>query len=178
MFVYALALMIAPLVALAGPVPKAAAAIEKFESGRESLYRAEERFVRSTAAKGLDGFLEWFSDTAAVLPQRRPIVIGKEAIRRHYEPMFAVQGFRWEWAPLRAEVALSGDMGYTWGAYTVHTVDGNGQEQTRRGKYASVWRKQSDGEWRVVTSVDAEDVEEPQPKPVEPGRDDRPVVVV
>jgi ketosteroid isomerase-like protein len=82
--------------------------------------------------------------------------------------MFSAEGFRMEWSPIRAEVARSGELGYTWGTYTVTTRDSDGAEQRRRGKYASIWKRRDDGEWRVVASFDSSDTEDPGVPAAEP----------
>lgn len=57
------------------------------------------------------------------------------------------------WEPQRAEVAASGDMGWTWGRYQVHVTGSDGTETVAHGKYLNVWMKQADGSWKVVADV-------------------------
>jgi len=54
-------------------------------------------------------------------------------------------GFALHWQPLLAEVAVSGEMGWTWGTYQV-IVNG---EQVSTGKYVNIWTLQADGRWKV-----------------------------
>jgi len=54
-------------------------------------------------------------------------------------------GFDLSWQPQMAEVAGSGDMGWTWGHYQVE-VDGT---QISSGKYVNIWKMQPDGKWKV-----------------------------
>jgi ketosteroid isomerase-like protein len=58
------------------------------------------------------------------------------------------------WTPSAAEVASSGDLGYTYG------LRRNGSAET--GAYCHVWKKQPDGAWRVVLVVE-------KPFPPKPG---------
>lgn len=55
-------------------------------------------------------------------------------------------GGKLAWKPDYAEVSRAGDLGYTTGLYTLTRADG----QMRFGHYASVWRKQADGRWKVL----------------------------
>jgi ketosteroid isomerase-like protein len=48
-----------------------------------------------------------------------------------------------------AESARSGDLGYTWGSYTL----GPGQKPTQRGFYVRVWQRERNGQWNVVMDV-------------------------
>ena len=50
---------------------------------------------------------------------------------------------------LRAEVSLSGDLGYTVGRFESVSVDSMGVETRGQGLYVSIWRRQEDGSWKV-----------------------------
>ena len=52
------------------------------------------------------------------------------------------------WQPLHAEVAASGDLGYTWGvAESAPTKEGPFKPY---GVYVTIWRRQADGTWKFV----------------------------
>jgi ketosteroid isomerase-like protein len=53
------------------------------------------------------------------------------------------------WEPVFAEVSNSGELGYTTGPYLLKDHSAT-PEQTRHGYYFSVWKKQADGQWKVV----------------------------
>jgi ketosteroid isomerase-like protein len=55
---------------------------------------------------------------------------------------------RLEWAPAMAEIAGSGDLGYTVGPWRF-TPEG-AAAPTAQGWFITVWRKQPDGRWRVL----------------------------
>lgn len=65
------------------------------------------------------------------------------------------------WKPLRADVADSGDLGYTWGV----AESGPGAEGPFKpyGIYVTIWQRQPDGKWKFVydsaTILTAEAVE-------------------
>ena len=48
-----------------------------------------------------------------------------------------------------AEAARSGDLGYTWGAYSI----GSRQKPTQRGFYVRVWVRERDGQWNIAIDV-------------------------
>ena len=48
-----------------------------------------------------------------------------------------------------AEAARSGDLGYTWGTFTV----GPAQKPTEKGFYVRVWQRERNGQWNVVMDV-------------------------
>lgn len=49
------------------------------------------------------------------------------------------------WSPLYAEVAKSGELGYTWGNWKYIARD-----TVYYGNYFTVWKKHIDGNWKVV----------------------------
>jgi ketosteroid isomerase-like protein len=51
-----------------------------------------------------------------------------------------------KWAPEFADVAASGDFGYTWGRYIFTAADAS----ESRGFYVTIWKKQVDDQWKFV----------------------------
>jgi ketosteroid isomerase-like protein len=58
-----------------------------------------------------------------------------------------------DWTPRSAEVAQSGELGWTWGEYTVSAKSEDGVPTESWGKYVNVWRKNSAGEWKVIADI-------------------------
>ena len=54
------------------------------------------------------------------------------------------------WEPYFVDVAASGDLGYTLGSYVLTMVDSSGAEKSAKGNYVTIWKKQTDGEWKFV----------------------------
>jgi ketosteroid isomerase-like protein len=52
-----------------------------------------------------------------------------------------------------AEVAASGDIGYTLGNFTYQMSMPDGSQLTDRGKYATIWKKQADATWKVAVDI-------------------------
>ena len=66
------------------------------------------------------------------------------------EPLFA-KGVQIEWAPVASGLSPAGDLGYTVGTSRYTAPDASGARvETGRGSYVSIWRKQSDGGWKVL----------------------------
>jgi ketosteroid isomerase-like protein len=128
------------------PQPKAKAPAKL--SGQQLLLRADRAFARDTAAKRLEGWMDYMAEDA-VLFSDKPLV-GKDAIRTFYQPAFARPAFILSWQPTRAEMFRSGNMGYTTGRYELQAEDGKGNKVVRHGSYLTVWKKQTDGSWKVM----------------------------
>jgi ketosteroid isomerase-like protein len=71
---------------------------------------------------------------------------------------------RLEWAPAVAEVAASGDLGYTSGPWR-YTVKGD-DKPSAFGHYLTVWKKQADGHWKVLVDHGIGHAEVPFPDKV------------
>ena len=109
----------------------------------QELRNADLAFARATAARRLEGWMEFFADDAAIL-QNGETVSGKQNLRRYYQPIFANKDFSLTWTPTHAEAAKDGSMGYTYGTYEAR----NG-ERVSHGMYLTIWRK-TNGKWKVV----------------------------
>ena len=59
------------------------------------------------------------------------------------------------WAPIYGDISQAGDLGYNTGP-TVVEDHGPQKRPTRHGLFFSVWKKQSDGSWRVVLDIGAD----------------------
>lgn len=116
--------------------------------GSAKLTQLEAEFVKATADKGFDGFMAYFADDAVDLPAGGPIVSGKENIRKALGPWGP--DISLTWTPVRAEMAASGDLGYTYGTYVFKANGKDGKPVASYGKYATIWKKQKDGSWKVV----------------------------
>ncbi len=95
-------------------------------------------------------FATFLADEAMFLPAGAPLARGKERYLAVSSELFSAPGTRLTWQPSSAEVSQSADLGYTIGSYELTVNDANGDPVTSLGKYLTVWRKQTDGQWRVV----------------------------
>ncbi len=61
------------------------------------------------------------------------------------------------WQTSSVEVARSGDLAYETGTYDFVSTDKKGKSNDEKGKFVVVWKKQSDGSWKVVVDIDNPD---------------------
>lgn len=55
------------------------------------------------------------------------------------------------WTPRDGKVAMSGDLGFTWGSYVLRRVDGE-DIRLSYGKYTTIWEKR-DGMWKATLDM-------------------------
>ncbi|MCH7820263.1 MAG: DUF4440 domain-containing protein, partial [Candidatus Marinimicrobia bacterium] len=107
-------------------------------------------FARTAVKKGPSAaFYLYLADNAMQLPEGSLPIYGRTAI---YETM---KGDHYDilWTPIKAEVARSGELGWTWGKYVVVVRNSDGTETEMYGKYLNIWRKQADGKWKVIVDM-------------------------
>ena len=117
------------------------------------LIELEARFAKSVAEAGGKAFATWFADDAVTLNNGRPPVLGRAniAAQAQWDPKV----YQLSWIPSGAQMAPSNDMGFTWGHYEGRSIDKNGQPVITSGRYMTVWKKQSDGNWKVAMDASA-----------------------
>lgn len=110
---------------------------------KKSLLEADISFSAMSKQKGLNvAFIAFAHDSAVLLKPNRPPIVGIKNIKALYsQPDTA---FQLTWKPSFAHVAKSGELGYTYGIYTLTLK--NKQE---KGTYVTIWKKTTDG-WRYV----------------------------
>jgi len=116
--------------------------------GKMILFDLEARFAKDVAARGGAAFAAWFAEDGVELSNGQAPVIGKVAILK--DSNWSAKDYQLTWTPTDAVMSPSGDMGYTWGHYEGHSKDANGNPVTTSGRYMTIWRKQADGNWKVV----------------------------
>jgi ketosteroid isomerase-like protein len=118
------------------------------------LMEADRSFARDTSDRGIDGWVDAFTDDGVQLPSGEPLARGKAAIRNVMVALLSDPTSKLRWDPDRAQVSSSGDLGYTLGRATVSKVGPSGGELVvAKLKYLSVWKRQADGHWKVAVDV-------------------------
>lgn len=150
------------------PAPAAGAPLEPFarkpsivspvtqptlSSGALTLMELEGRFAQAVASGGGKAFAGWFADDAVALNNGRPAVRGRAAIAANatWDP----KDYQLTWVPEGAEMGPSNDMGYTWGHYEGRSKDKSGSPVVQTGRYITIWKKASDGSWKVAMDASA-----------------------
>ncbi len=130
-----------PLVLSAAPDPAALQA---------ELLQVETDFCALAQREGVPiAFAHYAADNAAFFDLDPEQYRGQEAVRLRFAD--APAGAVLTWKPVEAEVAASGELGYTWGNYEYRgPPDAEGQRRVGTGHYVTIWKKQADGNWRFV----------------------------
>jgi ketosteroid isomerase-like protein len=117
-----------------------------------ALVKIENDFMKAAADHGSQGYMSYYADDAVEVPNGEAFLQGKENIAK-------TMGFldqpdnHLTWAPVGAGIAASGDLGYTYGTYEFSSKDKDGKPVVNKGKYATIWKKQKDGSWKVAMDM-------------------------
>jgi ketosteroid isomerase-like protein len=115
---------------------------------KESMMQADRDFSRLSIEQGTyEAFDTYMADSATIYRNNQHPFTGREAIRSIL-PEDDPGTLQWE--PLYADIAQSGDLGYTLGKYEYIFTDSTGAEQVSEGYYVTIWKKQPDGSWKYV----------------------------
>ncbi len=111
----------------------------------ETLMQADLDFSEYSVTHGMNAAFTAFADSSAILlrPNTAPVK-GIGSITRLLNQKDD-SGFNLSWEPGGADISASGDIGYTWGIYTV-----SAGTNRQKGTYVTIWKKNSAGEWKFV----------------------------
>jgi ketosteroid isomerase-like protein len=116
--------------------------------GKILLFELETRFAHDVAERGGAAFAEWFAEDGVALGNGAAPLVGRVAIAK--STTWSPKDYQLTWTPTDATMGPSGDIGYTWGHFEGHSKDANGNPVTTQGRYVTIWRKEPDGNWKVV----------------------------
>ena len=135
--------VLASIALLAGP---AHAADAELPPAQRELFEAERAFVRAAAEQGFrDSFYAYFADDGIAFnphPFRVRVSLANQPSTP--PPMGA------DWAPVYGDISAAGDLGWNTGPLVFAGRDG---QPDRHGMFFSVWRRQADGQFKVVLDI-------------------------
>jgi ketosteroid isomerase-like protein len=134
-------------------VPAAWAQQKELPPAQADLVETERAFAKLGFERGVrESFIAYFADDGIGF-NPHPFKV-KETLSRQPAPTTRPQ-FSLNWAPAFGDISMAGDLGYNTGP-TVIEDTGPEKRPTRHGMFFSVWKKQADGNWRVMLDLGAD----------------------
>ena len=150
---------------LAGCAQAPATRGDTHDADIKAIKDTEAAWVQAFNSKDPDKAVSFYSDDATLLVPNEPVVSGKQAVKQALMPLLTDPNFHIQFEAARAEVAQSGELAYTQGAYTMTLTDpGSKKTATDKGKYLTVFKKQTDGSWKAVQDTFNSDMPLPASK--------------
>ncbi len=117
-----------------------------------ALMEADRAFAAAVAVGGSEAWASWFAEDGAMIQP------GVGEIRGRGEILSSMAGLdepgvSLTWEPLRADIAASGDLGWTTGSYRSLSTGADGEVRAGQGRYVTIWRRQADGSWKVAIDL-------------------------
>jgi ketosteroid isomerase-like protein len=122
---------------------------DKSVEASDLLFRLEAQFAADVAQHGHAAFLTHFADEGVEVVDGG----GFDNIDAMRKQAPWPEGTTLTWTPIKADMAASGDLGYTYGTYVFTSKNKEGKLVASYGKYTSIWKKQKNGEWKVVVDM-------------------------
>jgi len=114
------------------------------EKNKRELINADIAMSDLAMKEGFNHSIFLNADTNIVkFQENRLPLIGKNKLAVILEKNGDIKTLSWK--PVGADVAASGDLGYTWGNWKYQAPD-----TTYYGNYFTAWKKQKDGSWKVA----------------------------
>ncbi len=126
---------------------------------KQELLNVDIQFSKLSAARGVnEAFLSYLADDCVLLRQNSFPIVGKEISKVKYFSR-PDSGYTLTWKPLFADIAESGELGYTYGIYEFKAMDPEGKPIIGNGTYVSIWKKDQSGNWKLVLDTGNEGLE-------------------
>lgn len=128
---------------------------------REIIERHNRNLMGWYASGEIDRVAEVFAEDAWQMPPNNPPLVGREAIRAFWSE--SARWGKWEFKLKAQKVDVSPPLAVERGSYSLKFTAGpnapsymNSFED--RGNYLVEWRRESDGEWRIVCDAPVSEI--------------------
>ncbi len=116
----------------------------KVEVWIKEITAADKAFSDLSKKEGMrKAFIEYMENDGVLLRPNHPPIVGADAI--DFLSQSVDTAYTLTWIPSAADVSQSGELGYSYGTYTLQMSD-----TALYGTYVSIWKKQDDGKWKFV----------------------------
>jgi len=119
------------------------------EKEKQGLKQVDTDFSNLSIEKGMNhAFLSYADENAVLLKPNSHPIEGFEKLRERYSKPDT--SFTLIWKPLYADIAVSLELGYTYGTWELKTKDEKGTPVSYYGTYVTIWKKDKNGNWKFV----------------------------
>lgn len=116
---------------------------------KAQIVKAENDFNDMAQKEGIPKAFLFFAAEDAVINRGNKLYKGKSAIQEYFDQLPPSETSL-TWEPEFVDVAISGDLAYTYGPYNYMSINAAGDTIQSTGVFHTVWKKQADGSWKFV----------------------------
>jgi uncharacterized protein (TIGR02246 family) len=133
------------------------APIDTRKADEAAIRAAGDALGQAFEAKDLEKSLSFYVDDPVLFVPKGPAVVGKDALRKAFQPFMTVPGLKASTSGVIIDVAQSGDLAFERGSFTNTITDAKGKTTAESGKLVLVWKKLADGSWKIAADTNADD---------------------
>jgi ketosteroid isomerase-like protein len=122
-----------------------------------AIRKADLDWSAAFSARDLDAAVAVMDESGRVLSPNMPVATTPAAIRTQFKATFALPEVKISWKPDLVQAARSGEIGYSSGRYTMSWMEDR-KTLSDQGKYATIWKKQRNGQWKVLLDIFNSDI--------------------
>lgn len=122
-----------------------------------AIRAAVKQWSASAQARDAAKFASFYAEDGVLMLEDAPDAHGIAALREGISGMMQDPNFDLSFAAADVVVARSGDLAYETGSYTLTVSDPEQKPATEKGHYVVIWRKHTDGTWKVAVDVPVSD---------------------
>ena len=149
-----------PLQRLGSPIPALILAVScattQFDATSEAKKLSErdaEWAAMAATGKDADAVASYWSADAVLYPPGRPLIEGRPAIRDYVLESYKIPGFKIHWTSDKPTLSPDGKMAFMRSTNEVTVPGPKGEPMTIAGRGITVWRVDTDGQWRCVVDI-------------------------
>ena len=118
---------------------------------KQEIRETELAFSALSEKEGIAKAFLTYAAEDAVLMRNNLLIKGRDEIAKRFEENPTdPKAVTLTWKPDFVDVSAAGDLGYTYGSFTLITTDSLGNKNQSNGIFHTVWKRQADGAWRFV----------------------------
>ena len=110
----------------------------------------------ASAGKDVEKIVSYWSDDAVLIFPGQPVLEGKAAIRAYVSASLKTPGFKIHWVSEKPALSPDGKLAYMRGTDELTVTGPKGTPITMHLRGISVWRIDSDGQWRCAVDISNE----------------------
>ncbi len=146
-------------------------ALDTRATDEKAVRDGETAWANDWQAKDLNKIMDHYADDATLMVANAPLMKGTDAIRDGLKEFLTDKNLSLSFTGTSVEVSKGGDLAYTQGTYTMTQTDPKSKRPvTEKGKYLTVYKKQTDGSWKAIEDISTPDAPAVSPAPVKEAR--------
>lgn len=114
------------------------------------LVKLDEEWSAAAGRRDVEKVASFYTEDAVAYPPNEPVCVGRDAAKKVWAAYLSEPSFNISWKSTHAEIARSGELGFTSGTFEDSFKGPDGKMVHETGKFLCVWKKQADGSWKAI----------------------------